>query len=273
MDVLIIVGKCVAGLGGLGGIAAVVVWIARWLATRWAQRLHLAWQHEYDTQLEELRAEMSAREAALGAALSSGAAAHLAAQGRRMEALQELWQSVVDLRERCATALLPYMLFLPEEYATALHDSRFIRMIEGLKEQDVLDIGTDVAASVERLRPFLGQRLWMFFWIYRAFAGRLAWKLVKGREHGRILAWDENLQGKRDHLPALLSLALSDDEISRVSDAPLRAPGLAMDFLEQKMLEEADHLISGRLASRVTAEEWQRLRELLPRDGVAGPGS
>ena len=91
----------------------------------------------------------------------------------------------------------------------------------------------------------------------------MALKLVWGRDEGRIYPWNQDLNGKRDYLPDMLRLALSEDELGLLDDQKFGIPQLAMDLLEQKIMQEADRVISGRSASEVTMEEWQRVTRLL----------
>ncbi len=110
-------GKAVAFLGATGLTAAV---IARWMAARVTTRLELGWKHEYDKRLEEFRASIGTRVDLVSAAVSAATSGHLAAQERRLKAVETLWASVLSIRDKTSSIIMFYSIMLPGEYPQVL---------------------------------------------------------------------------------------------------------------------------------------------------------
>ncbi|MGH8646546.1 MAG: hypothetical protein ACREX4_19630, partial [Gammaproteobacteria bacterium] len=108
------IGKAFSVLAAAGVTAAGV---AKWAAKQLAARFELKWKHQYDAKIEELRASLSSRLELLGSAVAAASSGHLAAQERRLEAVESMWRGVIDIRNKTAQIIMLYAVTLPHEYA------------------------------------------------------------------------------------------------------------------------------------------------------------
>lgn len=213
----------------------------------------------HSSELERLRAELQARTQLLTSSLSIGAAGYLAAQERRLESIDQLWQAVLQVREGISSVLTFYDILVPEEYdRAATHtDLRHI-----LPKNDFDFMAQFPSADLlEVHRPYLGERLWVYFWVYRAFCGRLGLRLGQGRERGRIPKW--NIEDRGSYTTDLLRYVLDQREVQWLESLTIGGPRRAAELIEQKMLVEIDRRISGSTAAEVSIEEGKRLAEAL----------
>jgi len=116
----------------------------------------------------------------------------------------------------------------------------------------------EVDNALEMQRPFLGERLWTLFFLYRAFSGRLAFRVVDGKQKGALPVWDADA-GITD----LLKTTLSSAEIETARSPKFGGPQYAINLFEQKIIGEADRWISGKSAAELSIEEGQHLAEAL----------
>jgi hypothetical protein len=87
----------ITALGGGVIIGAILVKVvAKWISDRVATAVDARVKHTYDRQIEDLKAELSARQGILAAALSDAHSGHMASHDRRIAAVERLWQSVLD---------------------------------------------------------------------------------------------------------------------------------------------------------------------------------
>lgn len=252
-----LVGKAFAAVGGLG-VAGVVV---RWIATRGGDFLSLSWKHRFDRQLAEIQARLSERHEVLLSAITSTSSTYLAAQERRLLAVEELWSSVLELRHFVGPKIAFYALMHPSEYPQITVNARFA----ALHPKSVDEYMRSVPATdmLEHRRPFLGERAWVLFWVYRAVCLRLGFRVAEGHEKGGISPWDRQFNGKDDAILGLLRQVLSEDEILTARGRVFGGPQFVLELLEQRLLSECDKRVSGLAGAEVSVGEGKRLAETL----------
>lgn len=118
-------------------------------------------------------------------------------------------------------------------------------------------------AELESSRPFLGEHLWVRFWVYRAAAGRITWRFAEGRARRLIPRWDRDESGGPDPMIELLRTVLEESEISWLQQQEVGGPHRLLDLMEQKILAEADRWISGAAAAAYSVEEGRKLVDAL----------
>lgn len=117
--------------------------------------------------------------------------------------------------------------------------------------------------SLEMQRPFLSQRLWVLFFVYRAFLGRLSWRVVEGKAAGKLPPWDRSDDGKDDAVIQMLTTVLASEEIVRARPQVVGGPHLVIELLEQRILAEIEKAISGGAVADLNLSEGQRLADAL----------
>jgi hypothetical protein len=112
-----------------------------------------------------------------------------ASHNLRLTAIGGLWEGVLSLRNDYSGVVFFYNILLPSEYDSAYRKGE--SLAASIRD---LDDEKNMAAikrvdSIERERPYLGETLWLRFFIYRAFLGRLAVLTIKGKRTGHFEDW------------------------------------------------------------------------------------
>ncbi len=244
-----LLGKLFAGVGGL----AVIGLIIRWLADRWADRIQRRWTERLQKEIETLRADLHLQQELVTSAISSGSTGFLAAQERRLIAIEHLWQAVLKIRLVTGSMLFLYDLLLQDEISALKRNASILAevpktvdeyMIWARKADDNLEID----------RPFLGEKLWFYFWAYRAVALRVCMRISKGIEDGEIPPWDKKKDGTEEALFQVLRTVLSEKEIKFSKEQRIGGPSRALELIEQKILIESETWISGTHARETNLE-------------------
>lgn len=89
-------GKIVAAIGGW---VVLTIILARFIAQRIADNLKIRWSREQEEKLEQLRAEITREHSMFTTILNSYSSGHQFAQSNRIEAVQTLWNNVLELRK------------------------------------------------------------------------------------------------------------------------------------------------------------------------------
>ncbi len=153
---------------------------------------------------------------------------------RRLAATERLWSAVLAMRDILSPAVFFFTILAPSEYDSAFEKPQVSAMFASVTDKLLADAMTRVSL-VENDRPYLGERLWHLFFIYRAFLGRLTALILIGKKRGHIGDWRND-----DGVRQLLGPALSDQQAGSIvasRDNP-HAANLVIGRLQDLMLAE-----------------------------------
>lgn len=235
--------QVVGVLVGAGITVAGLVALVRWGGDRLAERFLLTAGHKYDKILARESSELESRASLVGAAAAASSASFLAAQERRLLAIDRMWKSVLETRGRFSRAMTLFDILTPTELETIGRDSPFVAgMPVGFDE---FGLAHRVLPDCEEHRPYLGEYLWLRFFVHRAVHGRLALRVSEGLQKGRVFPWDRQPNGQDDGVISLLQHVLEPDQIAMARKHTTGGPGLALRLIEGQMLSEIERMLSG----------------------------
>ncbi|KKK93442.1 hypothetical protein LCGC14_2692840 [marine sediment metagenome] len=240
----------------LGGWTVIVAGLVIWIGKLVAEKVTLKWKEQQQKEIETLRSELTRDRIAMETAISSFSSGQIAVQEKKIQATEKLWKRVLKIRKVCQSVIFFYSIHHPSEYNEVFVKPNMKAMISNLDDSIIDQISFDTE-DFESNRPFLGEKLWLLFFIYRAFLGRITLILVDGLKEEKIKDWRE------DHgVNSLLKYVLSNEQITAVTvDSPI-AMHKAITLLEAMLLEEISLIVSGSKASKDTFELAKKLGEL-----------
>lgn len=212
------------------------------------------WKTKNQAEIERLKGQLQNDRIAINTALESLSLGQERAQERRLDAVEDLWDAILKIREHAQPAINFYELLYPEEYDKALDNPKIMSIVSDVDEEYVTD-GFAHGDDLERMRPYLGENLWHLFVMYRAVLGRMTLFIAEGKREGQIQNWRED-----DLILSYLEKALDEDNLDRATEQNSRATRVLIDSLEGKVIEEMSLVISGRRSSRESYKTAQKLR-------------
>lgn len=234
-------------------VAALAYIFRTWLSERLRQSI----AHEYQIALERLRADNARLNAAQATTNSALAEIHRAAHERRLDAIEKLWSAINEMRSKIPTSVFWYTdLLAPTEYQEFLIKPDFMRDVATLDAARHYREFGSIFSDVDRSRPFIGDALFGLFFIYRATHFRLCHLLADGRDNGNIPDWH-----KDSGIEQLLSAVLSKEETAALLGKMFFTDARA--FLEARILQQANRIISGEASAAFTLEQTQKIAEVM----------
>ena len=195
------------------------------------------------------------RVVSVGLAIRSFQAGQDANHEKRLAAVEELWTDVLHLRDKFSEVVLFYDILLPGEYDAVYKKGGALGAAISTVDEKFINDAMRPVEMLERQRPYLGETLWLRFFIYRAFFGRLAFLINDGKRRDHIQNWKED-SGVRQ----LLSPAISSEMLSSVLETKNPTTiRIAINALEAPMLEEISLIVSGR---RSAFESFKNAKDL-----------
>ena len=237
----------------LGGWTAITIGVIAAATKLVNERIFSKWRREEQSDLESLRHSFSSERLLLESTIRGSQQGRDASHEKRLAAVERLWSAVLQLREASGGIVLFYGVLAPEEYDTVYRKGgSFAAGISNVNDDYITGFMKKVD-DVESLRPYLGEVLWLRFFIYRAFVGRLGFIITRGKEKGRIEDWRTD-NGVRQILAGILPSGTFDSLTKNFGSIyPLFAQ------LDAIILEEISLIVSGR---RSASESFESAKDL-----------
>ncbi len=241
----------------LGGWTVIITGIFGFISYLATQRIIRSWDWKNQQELETLRNYQAETQLLLKDTISTISSSQSLLQERRVEAVDRLWKAILMMKQHFSPVTFFFTITLPHEYKVVLKNSA---ISEGLREIDDEYISKlpNGITELENFRPFLGETLWLYFFVYRAILGRLA-ILVKWLKEGKDVGdWRQD-SGVQQHLKAVFE----KDEFSNfISLSPMDIY-YTLNILDGKVLKEISFILSGRKSSLESFENSKELRKML----------
>ena len=241
------------------GLLAAALWLGRNLIST---RLKKAVEHEFDTKLEALRAqvregeerlkaELRAKEVEI-AALRSGALTALASRQmaldkRRLEAVDQLWTSINALTPARGIAtmmsIITFEIAAPRAEREPKLRQTFEAMGGGFNVKN-LDL-----SGASKARPFVSQMVWAIFSAYQAVIMHsvMRWLVLSGGLGSKDFA-------NNDVIVKLLKTALPHYSEYIDKSGPGGYPYM-LEALESQLLVELQNMLNGVEADKANVEQ------------------
>jgi hypothetical protein len=115
-------------------------------------------------------------------------------------------------------------------------------------------------SEVEVCRLYVGETLYLWFFIYRAITGRLVFLFEQGREKGEVRPWYQD-SGVRQ----LLTSVVTQKELQEFDGKKFGQLTWIQSLLESKILQHANRIVSGEESADFGFAQAQRIAELAAR--------
>ena len=224
----------------------------RLLRTHIEEHIRQSVKHGFDLDLEEFRDDLSRLSTQLNSVQTAANAALVEGQRasaeRRIKAVDELWREIVRIRDEAPPAITVLDVLLPTELNKPDVQGHLREMLPRK------DLGSAFRNSeIEVVRPFVGEQLFLQFYVYRAVSGRIVFLLEKGLESDNVTPWYDD-QG----IHQLLGYVLTEEEIEQLRRAKISQVHWMQNAVEDKILRGLRKLIAGEVSSEEGLAQAQR---------------
>lgn len=252
-----------SGIGlGVVSTGTLAILSKNWLLTRLKESI----RHEYASQREQLKSRLKsdndrlleqlredrAREASLRSTASATLKeSRVAAFERRLSAIHELWSAILDLNDVRPSymAIVDLVGYKRGRIGSAMEPK--------LMSASVLDLipTMEVTKRVEKLRPFLVEKLYALFYAYQAIDGSaLSFTVTSFQKGTEFTRWWEE-----EHCRHLLNTVLSQKELEQLGDQKVCQLKWTRKRIEDKILAEARAVVSGQRSAEESLEQARRI--------------
>ncbi|MGO9924210.1 MAG: hypothetical protein ACLQIB_57150 [Isosphaeraceae bacterium] len=152
-----------------------------YLARTWiGERLKKSIEHEYLVALERLRADNAQYQSVQATAMSSFSASRHAAIERRLNSIEKLWSAILKLKAVTPAAVAFADNLLATEYEEFHKNRKLVEVLQYVSLHETTEEMKSLS-EVEECRLYIGETVYLLFFIYRAVTARLVFLFEKGR--------------------------------------------------------------------------------------------
>jgi hypothetical protein len=227
-------------------------------------RLTRSVQHEFDKKLAKFNNELQEEVKRLETLRSTGFSALLAQRNalaaKRIEAVQELWNGVLEARKGIGVAVnLEHMRI--DAFVENANDPRiqlFLSTIgpkEIVSNEFILKLG-----SYSVHQPFVSPKAWA---LYLAYSTIITFSIAKIQT--LQLGFDPVKFLKETHWTSLLEAALPPEDFKKIRTSPEYDLQWAMKRLEDAIVDELRHSMTAESAGLESVEGANRIQEAVDR--------
>lgn len=252
----------------LGGIPAVISGIIGgiWLLT--SKRLIIKWTQKENEKLEEIKGSINRNNLVISNLLDSHSNAYLFAQEKRLNAIEKFWEIYLKVKQLFPSEIfLIYTVISKGELSSLLEDYTPGRAIPSLiRKLDADKFGTTLMEETNILdtyKIYIDPKLWMYFWVYRAFCGRIVNFVNDCKGKGKLKHWTED-KGLKD----LLNVIMTETEMKTIYGNYLNSIQYVFDIIEHKMINEITELTTGKKQTISYLEQMKEFSQMIAKNKI-----
>ena len=241
----------------LGGWSVISVAIIKWITDLITNKINVSWDKKVKEDLMFLKDELSQNRLLIENSISNYSSTQQITHNKKLDAVEVLWENVLYIRDTCGSAITFYKLLEPAEYKSLYEGDKIKQWFGDISRKDI-SIMLTKTDNVEKYRLYFGEPLWMLFFVYRAFIGRITVLLIEGIEKSDIIDWT-----KDKSTISLLENILSNEEMENLNNILPIAMHNLLAILENKIIHEINKVVSGQKASEETFENAKKISHLM----------
>ncbi len=230
--------------------------IREWIVTRFRSGI----QHDFDTQLESHKAKLALQieeanlrlsndlqihKAFLDTVRSSFSEGQKSSMERKFVAADKIWDEVLELRKLTFPTMSIVDLFKDSEaqkFRAAKESELGASFLQGSPIEELKERLQTISSDLEKVRPFVGEYLWMLLNCYRAIHLRLFIVLgMFNNDDEKVVGW---FSDKKTY--EIIAAVLDERELTHFNELPFGKFTWLIDKVEAKMLAELRHMVSGQ---------------------------
>lgn len=247
----------VASLGGIGVILGAVF---AWLGKVFIDNIYLKTNAKHQKDIDKLRETATERRDLINSLLTVITNQQSKSYEKILKSIELVWNKVLEISAYTRTLVYIHIIIPPEALKNQLNT--FYSSIPSTTLEELLETVHNINSEVEKVRPFIGEKLWELFFSYNAFLARISWKVIEGKSNQKLHPWDKDNNGEVDkHLFEILEHIFSKDEILSLIKTPEPVETIIKVF-EIKILEEMNQMILGNKFVDRTIDEYIRFAEI-----------
>ncbi|WP_117170199.1 hypothetical protein [Paraliobacillus sediminis] len=238
-------------LFGVVGGSTITVGILKWIGRIASDQMKIISQKKANEDIEQLKANISINNELIKTSLSAFATESGYSQEKRLNAIENLWEDILNTREFFAPLSTFYSVILPDEYHNpGLADKFNISEVN----YESLNQMLETQNGIEKYRPYLGEYIWGLYSTYKSFVGRISFLFLTQYYNNSLKPWYNDV-----HVKKVVKEVLDQEKHENYKYTNIHSLQKVLVEFEHKILKEFDLIISGKSALDTNLEQATKL--------------
>jgi hypothetical protein len=229
--------------------------------TYFSEKIKQSIKNEYDEKIEKLRGDINQNHSLINSILNTQNQNNLAVQNERINAITVLWNNYLKLRKQINKICIIDFGLTKEELSNLFtKDWKGNDYLEIELKQISLDNfaeSDDYLLSIEEVRPFLNESLWLNLFFLAQFYVRIIFIYSKASKERKFTHWIND-----EFLVSHIKTNLTEVEFKLVINSKFNNTKLLVQIIEQKILFEINNILEGKIIFNISIDNIKLLTEL-----------
>lgn len=253
-------------VGILGGWTVIISAIIYFLFQKISERININWQEKSNLKLEKVKNQLSSKNQLINNLLNFQNSNFNLSHEKRLIAIGEIWGNINYSKKKIPSSLSFIFNILTENeienlLTTTPPNDQVQFIVDDLYKFDKYEYFNDPhynSDKIDIIRPFAGEELWLSFETYKAFLGRLAYKIHDDiKINNKLTHWHND-----SSIMLILKNYLTDNELNYIIENKMNSLKLVINLLDSKILFQMNNIISGSLATENALSRAIKLQKL-----------
>jgi len=219
------------------------------------------WKSNYQIDIEKIKGNLSQNNSILDNLTKSISNIYLASNEKRIEYLEKVWNGMMEQKRGLPSVIFMAYTILTKEEIEKLPQTTNEYTIAGIKSfkpKEYFDFHLNITSELEKTRPFIGEKIWLIYFVYQAFLGRLTYLIQDGLEKGKVKYWKDD----KGFINQILLSVIKKDELNKLIEKDISSFHNILNFLEFKALNDISEQLSGKRMTEESVEQALKLSNL-----------
>lgn len=219
------------------------------------------WRGIQQKEIETLRAQLDKSNLLIGNISNSISSTYLDSNSKRIEHIEKVWVGMMKMKmEMPGLVFMAYTILTKEEVENIPNDTNKYTQasIANFKPDEYINSNYKIMTDIENGRPFLGENLWIHFFAYQSFLGRLTVLIREGLKKGKVTYWKED----KTFIDQILKIVIKQEELELLTSNDIQAFHNVLNFIEAKVLNDISEQVMGKRMTEESVKHAIRLSQL-----------
>lgn len=232
----------------LGGASAILTVIVTFIGNNIINRLKISWERNSQKQLSILKGEIDKNNSSVSQLLNNHSKSLYLLSEKKISCIDEFWGYIIALKELNYGTEYLYS-FLTDTELSALLTSSSSPSIN-FRDNDLRKIANDYPEiskkigeykyKVDKIRPFIGEKLYGLYFIYTLFCMRSTFLLIGGIDKTKSNIWKDDKS-----LIQVLKDVISEKQMNEIIESKFGSYNSIVNLLESKIIIAINYSITG----------------------------
>lgn len=241
----------------LGGLTIIISSIISFIAYFIKSYFINKWKSKQQTEIEIIKARFDQNNQLISNLTSSLTNVYLSSNNKRFEYLEKIWVGMMTIKSNMPTIVTTSYSILTKEELINLPktDNKYLKAsIQSFNAEEYLESNFKINSDLQKCRPFIGESLWIIYFVYQAFIGRLTILIEEGLRKGKITNWHDDF----GFINQILNSVITKDQLEKLMSNS-NSFNNVLNFLESIAINDISEQITGK---RITDETVKRALEI-----------